>query len=274
MNTTQILTLDDMPHGSVVAQFNDVHVPHHDDKALRLAVDACEAAGVTHVILNGDIHDCGVGSRHPGKKARDTIEWGTLAKSTKRGQWFFDWARTRNCYYLLGNHEKWIEDRIAEDAALSAVQPMDLLGLPRDGEGWSVLPSNSRLRLGNFVWEHGHGLFPRGTGGSNPGARIKSIAPQQITFIGHLHREFATYWTTQDERGVDKVFAAFGNGHMSLPQSHEDYAGGYPGWQQSFALYYVYAVNKRPRMTRDSVLIHRDHKDRPFFQYQEKVYHQ
>jgi hypothetical protein len=272
VSITRILTLDDIPGRSVIAQFNDVHIPYHDERALRLAVECCEDAGTTHVILNGDIHDCGVGSRHPSKKARDTIKWGTLAKSTKKGQWFFDWARSKQCYLLFGNHEKWLEDKINDDPALSAVHPIDLIALPRHGEGWEVLPSNARLRLGAFVWEHGHGIFPKGNGGQNPAARIKATVPHQVTFIGHLHRDFGVPWTLPDDRGIDKVFGAFGTGHMSRRDAHDEYAGSYPGWQQSFRLHRVYEVNNRPRLTHDAVLVHRDHRDRPVFEYGSRVY--
>lgn len=261
-----------MPGRSVVLTINDVHVPHQDNRALKLIVSAAEDNGCTHVVANGDLHDCGVGSRHPSKKARDTIQWGTLGKSTKAGDWLWKWIRSKRAFWLRGNHEKWVEDKIAEDPALAEVQPEDLLGLPRNGEGWEVLPSNSRLRLGSFVWEHGHGIFPKGNGGQNPAARIKSAAPHQVTFIGHLHRNFRAWWTMPDERGVDRVYGAMGNGHLSLPQSHEDYAGGYPGWQQSASLHYVYELGGRPRMTVDQIVILRDHRDRPYFEYRGRLY--
>lgn len=273
MNTTKVITLDDMPGRSVIAQFNDVHIPHDDHRALKLAVECAEDNGCTHTILNGDILDSGQASRHPNKKALDTINLGAMDKAINPGRWFLNWARSKQCYYLLGNHERWAEALISSDPALSAVQPMDLFRLPRDGEGWTVLPSNSRLRLGSFVWEHGHGIFPSGTGGQNPGARIKSVAPQQTTFIGHLHRDFFLPWTTPNELGIDKIHAAYGTGHMSLTKAHEGYAGGYPGWQQSFRMTYIYEVDKRPRMTTDSIIIHRDHRNRPVFEYRGKVYH-
>lgn len=272
MNTTHVITLDQMPPRSVVATFSDVHIPHHDERVLRLAVECAEYNGVTHTVANGDILDWGVGSRHPSKKARDTIDYGTLEKSVRRGKWFIDWLRSKDCHYLLGNHEKWGEDAIREDPELSALHPMDLVALPRDGVGWRVLPSNSRLRLGSFVWEHGHGIWPRGAGGANPGARVKAVAPQQVTFVGHLHRNFRNWWTVLDQQGVEQVYGVVGAGHLSLTHTHEDYAGGYPGWQQSFLLHYVYEVNGRPRMTVDQVVILRDHRDRPYFHYNGRLY--
>jgi hypothetical protein len=271
MSTTRTIGLDDVPGRSVILTCNDIHIPYHDDRACRLMVECAEDNGCTHVIPNGDILDSGIGSGIPSKKAIDTIAWGTLAKSAHQGKWLTDWFRTKRCWYLLGNHEKWIERFIQQDPAMAALQPMDLFGLPRDGEGWDVLPSNSRLRLDTYVWEHGHGIFPRGTS-ANPGGRIKAVAPQQTTFIGHLHRDFVTSWTTQNHKGIEVTFQAHGAGHISQTASHEDYAGGYPGWQSSFLMQYCYEVKNRPRITTDHVLIHRDGKDRPIFEYRGKVY--
>src|SRR5262249_42925735 len=151
------LTRTEVPDGSVIAVLSDIHVPHHDDRAIRLVIECCEDVGVTHVVLNGDIADCGVGSRHPSKRARDAIEVGTLAASVKPGRWIYDWARTRPCWKIRGNHAAWIEQRIAEDPILTAVTPEALLGLPESGAGWEVLPSKSSLRLGSLSIEHGDG---------------------------------------------------------------------------------------------------------------------
>lgn len=263
------LTRAEVPGGSTIAVFHDVHIPHHDEVALRLAVECCEDVGVTHVVLNGDIADCGVSSRHEGKRARDTIELGTLAESVEPGRWFYDWARTRPCWLLRGNHEHWVEERIATDPTLAAVTVEDLLGLPRGG--WEVLDSDSRLRLGSLVMEHGHQLFP-GNGGANPGMRIRSLAPNQTTLIGHLHRRFATWWTVQNDDGIPKTYAAMGGGHMSIEDRHSGYAGGYPGWQQSFEIITVWYDGDRPRFTIDQIEIHRDHRGRPIFEYRGRIH--
>lgn len=266
------LTRAEVPDGSVLGILHDIHIPYHDDTAVRLAIECMERSGVTHVVLDGDIADCGVSSRHPSKKARDEIDLGTLPASLDSGRWIYEWARTRPCFLMRGNHERWVEEICTTDPSLAAVTVEDLLGLPGDGEGWEVLDSESRLRIGSLVIEHGHGLFPSGSGGQNPGQRIKTLAPNQITIIGHLHRKFALWWTVQNDDGIRKTYAAHGGGHLSIEESHHGYAGGYPGWQQSFEIVYVYYDGDRPRFVIDQPEIHRDRRNRPVFAYGGKVY--
>lgn len=271
MNTNTHLL--DVRDGDLIAVINDIHIPHHDDPACRLFVECCEREGVNIVIPNGDIHDCGPASRHPDKKAAEILEVGTLAESAAPGRWLIDWFRTRECHYPLGNHERWVERAIANDPVLAdTATVMGLLGLPEDGDGWRVYPSSARLRFGSCVIEHGHGIFPSGSGGQNPGSRIKSLAPNQTTSIGHLHRKFAMFWTTPDKYGVPQTHAAIGNGHMSIPESHEGYAGAYPGWQQSFELIRVWMDGKTPRYTIDQPEIFRDRRGRPLFEYNGRKY--
>ena len=266
------LTADEVPDGSLIAVLSDIHIPHHDARALHAVIECCENEGVTHVVLNGDIADCGVGSRHPSKKARDTIVMGDLPRSIESGRWIYDWARTRNAILTRGNHEAWLESRIAEDPVMQAVTPEALLGLPESGVGWLVLPSKSRLRLGSLVIEHGDGLFPTGSGGENPGARIKRVAPDQTTLIGHLHRDFFTCWTTRDENDVPRTHAAMGTGHISDEGKHVEYAGSYPCWQQSFALIRTWTDFYKMRFTIIKPLIHRDTRNKPVFEYNGRVY--
>lgn len=255
-----------------MAVLSDIHIPHHDEAALRVAVDCCEDAGATHVILNGDIADCGPASRHEGKRKRAALDEGCLRESVAAGYWIYEWARTRPCILLRGNHERWVEDYIAQSPELKGTTPETLMGLWADGDGWEVLPSKSRIRLGSRVWEHGDGLFVSGSGGQSPGSRIRSLGPDQTTSIGHLHRRFAAFWTSLDEDGISRTRGAYGNGHLSLPEAHEDYAGTYLNWQQSFELTRVYYVDGRPRFTTDQVEIHRDRYGRPFLEYAGKVY--
>ena len=266
------LTAAEVPDGSVIAVLSDVHIPSHDEVACRLAVECCEAAGATHVILNGDIADCAPASRHPGKKARAVLDEGSLRESLESGMWLYRWAWTRPCWLVRGNHEKWVEDIIAASPELRGVSPEALMGLPESGTVWEVLPSKSRLRLGSRCWEHGDGLFPSGSGGQSPGNRVKSLAPDQTTSIGHLHRKFSTFWSTVDEDGISRTRGVFGNGHLSRPETHEDYAGSYQNWQQSFEITRVYYVDGRPRFTTDQIEIHRDKRNRPVFEYGGRMY--
>jgi len=272
MKVVRKLTREEVPDGSIIAILSDVHIPHHDEDALKLVVECCERIGVTHVFPNGDIADCGPSSRHEDKKKRAVLDEGCLKESVAAGLWLYDWFRTRPCYYTLGNHEAWVVNYIAKSPELKGTSALSLMGLWEDGDGWEVLPPLSRLRLGNRVWEHGDGFFKSGSGGSNPANRIRSLAPDQTTSIGHLHRMFAAYWSSEDENGQSRNRAAYGNGHLSIPEKHEEYAGSYLNWQQSFEITRVWYDGGKPRFTTDQPQIHRDKRGRPVLEYQGHVY--
>lgn len=240
--------------------------------ALKIFIEICEAWGITHAILNGDIADCGPASRHEEKKAQAVIEEGSLQESVATGRWFYDWAMTRFCIYGRGNHEGWVDKLIAKSPELHGVDPMVLMGLPRDGYGWDVLPPKYRIRIGSWDIEHGDGFFPSGSGGQSPWQRIRSLAPDQTTSVGHLHRKWFTTWTTLDEHGIPRTRASKGNGHVSIPESHEDYAGSYMSWQQSIELAQVEYVDGKPRFDFLQPEIHRDKRGRPFCIFNGKKY--
>lgn len=269
---TRHLTRADVPDGTVIGVLSDIHVPYHDEHAVRLAIECIEDAGASLIILNGDIADCGPSSRHQGKRQRDILRWGSTANSIAQGAWIYEWARTKRCIYLLGNHEAWVENEIAESPTMNAATPESLMGLPENGDGWEVLPDLSRIRIGSRVWEHGSGLFKTGTPGANPGARMKAKAPDQTTSVGHCHIKNASFWTTEDEYGITRTRGGFFNGHLSRPEAHGEYAGTYIQWQQSFEITRAYWVDDRPRFTTDQPEIHRDKNGRPVFEYNGKVY--
>jgi hypothetical protein len=265
-------TKREVPEGSIIGVLSDLHIPSHDEPAVRLAIECLEAVGATHIILNGDIADCGPASRHEGKRKRAALDEGCLRESIAAGLWIYEWARSRPCVLLLGNHEAWVENYIAGSPELKGTEATALMGLPSDGVGWDVLPSGSRIRLGSRCWEHGDGLFPSGAGGANPGVRIKALAPDQTTSIGHLHRKGAFFWSSEDEYGLSRTRGAYMNGHLSRPEAHEDYAGTYLNWQQSFEITRVWYEGDRPRFTTDQPEIHRDKRGRPMFEYGGRVY--
>lgn len=272
MAVTRKFSAKELPDPSVIGVFSDVHIPNHDEPVVKLMVEVCEAAGVTHVVLDGDIADCGPASRHDGKKKRAVLDEGCLRESIASGLWFYEWARTKRCKYILGNHEAWVQTYIDQSPELKGTDAIELMGLWPTDKKWEVLPQHSRIRVGDLTIEHGDAFFKTGSGGNNPGARIKQRAPDQSTLIGHLHRDFELYWTTLDADGILRVRVAAGQGHLSIPETHEDYMGGYIDWQQSISLVYVWYDGQRPRFTIEKVQVHRDKRGRPIIYHNGKVY--
>lgn len=271
-SVTRKLSHKEVPDGSVIAVLSDIHIPGHDERVMDLVVECCERVGATHLFINGDGADCGPASRHEEKKKRAVLDEGCLKESIAAGIKYWDWFRTRgnNCKWIFGNHERWVCRYIEGSPELKGSSPLGLMGLPE--LGWEVLPPLSCISLGNYTWEHGDGLFPSGNGGANPMARIKTLVPDRSTSIGHLHRMGAMFWTTPDADGIMRTRAARLNGHLSLPEYHEEYAGRYTNWQQSFELTWVFYVDGKPRFTTYQIEIHRDRFGRPFFHFGGHLY--
>lgn len=264
------LSTKEVPDKSIIAVFQDVHIPHHDEKALHVAIKLCEDVGITHTIANGDIADCGPASRHQRKKRVSELDEGALRESIAPGYWLYEWLRTRPCIYLLGNHEGWVEDFIQQSSELRGMTAIEVMGLWKDGDGWEVLPNRSRIIMGSRVWEHGNRLFPGG-GGAAPWNLIRKKSPTRTTSIGHLHYEFNVPWTVLDDNDSLVVHRAIGNGHMSLPEAHEDYAAD-ANWQQGFELTFVHYIDGRPTFTTYQIAVQRDKRGNPFVEFNGKIY--
>lgn len=270
-SVTRRLTNKEVPDGSRIGVLHDIHIPHHDERALRLVIECMEDAGVTHVVLLGDIADCGPASRHEDKRASAAFDEGDLKESIAPGYWIYEWARSRPCIYVHGNHEGWVHKSIAKSPEMRGSSASSLMGLWEDGDGWEVLAPKSVVTIGNLGLEHGDKLFPQGNGGQNPGMRIKQLVPDRTTLIGHLHRRFGIYWSTPDERGVYRTRGAVGGGHMSLPEAHEGYVG-YPNWQQSVEIVDIWHEGPRARFNIHEIEIHRNKRNRPIFHFEGKTY--
>lgn len=257
---------------TLIAFFSDTHGGIHDDKACRVAVDVCEAAGVESVYLVGDGLDCGVSSRHDEKAKKAKLDFGTAMKERDRFDWFLRWMATRDSKYVLGNHEAWLAKAIALDAKFCHMSFEEVMRIPSQIE---VLPQYSRIRIGALVMEHGDAIFPKSNGGKNPASRLLDLFPDQSTIIGHLHHADSAFRTYYGEDDIPRFRRAEVNGHLSLIDEHMDYAGRQPGpngWQQRFILLRVWHFAGKPRFTMMPVDIWRDPRNRPTIEWEGKVY--
>lgn len=259
----------ELPDGSLIAFFSDVHGGIHDEPALRVAIEVCEAAGVTHIIGGGDILDCGVASRHDEKAKKAQIEWGKLIKEVDSARWFLNWMATRPCTYLLGNHEAWLANAIEADPKFCHMSFGEVLRIPSSIE---VLPQYSMIRIGSLVLEHGDAIFPKSSGGKNPAARLLDLFPDQSTIIGHLHHADSSFRTYVGEDGVTRYRRAEVNGHLSLIHKHKSYAGRHPNWQQRICLIRIWYFAGKPRWTIYPVDIWRDPRNRPVAEWEGRIF--
>ncbi len=260
------LTRSEVPSGSILGWVSDVHIPIHDESALRLMAESWEAIGVTHIVAGGDILDLHCLSGHDRDPAR-ALEHGTLRSEVEPGRWFLDFLATRPCYYLTGNHETRLDRFLArpENLALYGNSAIALRHLAAIPNGIEILPDGVELRLGNLVLTHGHNEFKRGSGGPNPAKKMLDMAPDQNTVFGHLHRQCQARRTSKDEFGIPRTRAAHGMGHMSLEEKHYSYVSRHVDWQVGFGVISVWWEGNRPRWEVTQVEVMFDRRGRPYF---------
>lgn len=271
------LRQNDLPTGvdgsTTIGWLSDLHIPYHDRRAVALAQKCLNDAKTDLLVFGGDIADSGVVSRHESKARKDSIDWGTLRKSAATGRDIIDWGRShKKCIYIRGNHEAWIENKIKMDPGLrGSVTPEALLGWPEDGDGWTVLPSLSKVKIGSLNLEHLDGFFKKQTP-LYPAANILRRAPHQTTAGGHCHRDDFCCHTTPNEHGIPMTREAHVFGHLSMPEKHEEYMGSYPNWQQSFGIIRLFWERGRAKYNVTHVRIYRDWRNHPAFEYNGRFY--
>jgi predicted phosphodiesterase len=175
----------------------DLHLPFHDPDAIRAAVDDGRRAGVSGVLVNGDMLDFYALSNHyrePDKgRVKDEIE---------KGRAFLHWLRsqfpTAQLSYKLGNHDERLRRYLAERAPelfdLDDLQLENLLRV-RD-HGVEVVGDKRVVMLGKLAVIHGHEY--RGGGGVQP-SRWLYLRTGDSALTNHFHRvDHYTFRTIND----------------------------------------------------------------------------
>lgn len=212
----------------------DIHVPFHDVKALKAALDY--ATGWTDTaIITGDFVDNFGLSPFP-KAAKDLAKYRVVdevaAAATVVGE--FE-RRFASVIYMPGNHETRWEHVLKKSPALEGLEwwwPLrDVLP-----SHWELLPPQSRIRQraadGRWVYiEHGDKV--NRSPSFVTADKLCHLYPDQITIIGHNHRLHAahkTHWT----RNRATAASAYSVGHLSSVKKT-----GYistPDWQLGFGM--------------------------------------
>jgi predicted phosphodiesterase len=174
---------------------SDVHLPYHDKRTCQEAVKDGKARGVTTVLLNGDILDCGGISDH--HREPDTMR---LEDELATGTQFLAWIRSQfpkaRIVYKEGNHEFRLPRFIAANAPELGrlLQIPNLLKVQDYGIEW--VQDGCIVELGRLPVIHGHEF--RGQGGVNP-ARWLFLRSCGTAMCGHFHRS-----SSHDEQGIDR----------------------------------------------------------------------
>jgi len=263
-SSSKKLTQQDLPNGSLMLLVTDMHFPIENTPVVRLMVEAAERHRVNRVVLGGDILDMNCLSKHA-KESKRTVAHATVLEEVQPARWFFEWAASKPCDYLLGNHEDRLKRFVDENPAFHGSVASNLAKMCELPPGINVL--DGEVRIGNLSLVHGHHEFKNGTGGKYPAQRLLEMLPDQSTVAGHVHRESTAKRTTCDEDGIKRTRQAQTLGHMSHEHMHYGYVSRSPNWQTGFAFIRFWWDGDRPRWKLYPIEVLFDRYNRAYFEF-------
>jgi predicted phosphodiesterase len=164
---------------------SDIHIPYHDVKALKTAIEHGKKQNPTIILLNGDVGDFYAASDHSKDPRR------LMSEELDSLRQFLFYLRAQfpkaRILYKIGNHETRVERYLTKNAPV-------VLGIPEfkiqsflkfDDMGIELVESLQITRLGKLPVIHGHEL-PKG-GGVNP-ARWLWLKLDETAMCGHFHK--------------------------------------------------------------------------------------
>jgi metallophosphoesterase superfamily enzyme len=205
-------------------------VPLHDEKALSVAVQFIKDFKPDHVVLGGDILDCGSVSHHRKGVAGQVEGLRLLAEAKECHAQVIapiEALKPKSLTYIVGNHEDWLSDVVDEMPSLEGIVDIGaLLKLDK----WKVVPQGGAHKLGKLTFIHGDQI----KGGANPANYAVTAYERNVRF-GHFH----TYQVATKTTPVDA------NGHTGvavpcLSKKGHRYGQGAPNkWMQGFNWGYI-----------------------------------
>lgn len=220
----KFIALFDLHHG--YERRNGHKVALHDSKALSVALKFAQDFQPDHVVLGGDILDCGAISHHNHGKPGAVEGFRLIGDAKELRESLIDpieALKAKSLTYIIGNHEDWLTDLVEKIPALEGIVGVkSILGLSKK---WEIVPSGEAFRLGKLVFIHGDQI----KGGQYP-SKLAVEAYQRNVFFGHHHTHQA----------FTRVSALDLNGHTGtavpcLCKKGPKYGGGAPNkWMQGF----------------------------------------
>lgn len=210
---------------------NGHKTPLHDIKALNAALKFVDDFKPDHVILGGDILDCGCISHHNHGKPGATEGFRLLGDAKELKDAVLDPLEDLtegSLTYIGGNHEDWLTDLSDMIPALEGI--VGLRPLLELNDRWTVVPTGDAHKLGKLVFIHGDQIK-----GGEHAAKNAVLAYERNVRLGHYH----TYQT------YAKTSASDMNGHTGtvipcLCKKSPKYGGGAPNrWMQGFGWGYI-----------------------------------
>lgn len=202
----------------------------HDEKAVSVAMQFMEDFKPDHVILGGDILDCGSVSHHRRGNVGQLEGLRLLAEAKECRERIIEpiekLAKGRLVYHI-GNHEDWLSDVTDEIPALQGIVDIGaLLKLDK----WDIVEQGKASKLGKLTFIHGDQI----RGGQNPALYAVTAYERNVRF-GHFHTfQVATKTTPVDANGHTGIAVP------CLAKKNHRYNQGAPNkWMQGFLWGYV-----------------------------------
>lgn len=201
-------------------------VPLHDEKAISVAVQFIHDFKPDHVVLGGDILDCGSVSHHRKGVAGQLESLRLLAEAKECRDSIIKPIQERvkgRLIYHVGNHEDWLNDVVDETPALEGI--VDIAALLKLDDRWEIVGQGKASKLGKLTFIHGDTV----KGGQNPALAAVTNYERNIRF-GHFHTfQMATKTTPIDANGHTGIAVP------CLSKKGHRYGQGAPNkWMQGF----------------------------------------
>lgn len=206
-------------------------VPLHDSKAISVAMQFIKDFKPDHVILGGDILDCGSISHHRKGVAGQLEGLRLLAEAKECRESVIEPLEQLikgRLIYHIGNHEDWLNDVVDDQPSLEGI--VDIGALLKLNDQWEIVGQGKASRLGKLTFVHGDTV----KGGQNPALWAVTAYERNIRF-GHYHTfQMATKTTPIDANGHTGIAVP------CLSKKGHRYGQGSPNkWMQGFLWGYV-----------------------------------
>lgn len=201
-------------------------VPLHDSKALSVAMQFIGDFKPDHVVLGGDMLDCGSISHHRRGQAGNLEGLRLLAEAAELRSNVIEPLRKQvpgRLIYHIGNHEDWLSDLVVEWPTLEGI--VDIRALLKLDDKWEVIPQGKASKVGKLTFIHGDTV----KGGQNPALAAVTNYERNVRF-GHFHTfQMATKTTPVDANGHTGIAVP------CLSKKGHAYGAGAPNkWMQGF----------------------------------------
>lgn len=214
---------------------NGHKTPLHDLKALNVVLQFLKDFKPDHIILGGDILDCGAISHHNHGKPGAVEGFRLLGDAIELRAALIDPIEKlspKTLTYIVGNHEDWLNDLTSQIPALEGI--IDVRSVLKLSDKWKIIPNGEGHKLGKLTFLHGDQIK-----GGEHSAKWATVAWEANVRFGH-HHTFQVY---------TKTSANDMNGHTGIAvpclcRKNPNYGGGAPNrWAQGFLWGYVGGPN-------------------------------